>query len=709
MKLRKIKYSLCRLLPLLIMLLCGINSFGEILEPVKWQFTAKKTATNEYDLIFTAKIDDPWHIFSQFSDESNDAQSALKFSFKPGAYTAVGKVRELSSVITEFDKEDKHDVKFFKVVALFSQHVKLTGDISSITGVLNFQTCKDGMCLPPTDVDFKFDVKTASVKVVPVDANKTVPAANIAAPAQDHVADAKDPKDTLQTTPKDKSVTDVKIKQGTLKPASTVSNGSVLKLTLWQIFIAGLLSGFVALLTPCVFPMIPLTVSFFTKKKNDKADGVRKAILFGLSIIVIYVGLGLLITVIFGANTLNSISSNPYVNIGFFVVFLIFAISFLGAFEINLPSSWTNSSDKLSEKNGFVGIFFMAATLALVSFSCTGPVVGQLLVLTSNGGYIGPIVGMTGFALAMALPFTIFAAFPTLLHNLPRSGGWLNSVKVTLGFVELALALKFLSAADLINDWGLLKREYFLALWIVIFFLLGLYLLGKLKFSHDSDTPHISVTRLLLAIISFAFTVYMIPGLWGAPVNILSGIAPPNEYNEGAWLNGSKSEAKETPTGNGKTKKYAEYFKDKTPLGLDCYYDYKEALEEARRVKKPLMIDFTGIVCTNCRKMENTVWAQPEVLRRLKEDVVLVSLYMDDKHKLDSSEIYVNKKGKKITSIGDKWNDFAATAYNSNSEPYYVLIDQNEKLLVTPMGYDPHADLFAAFLDNAKEEYKKRQ
>ena len=273
--------------------------------------------------------------------------------------------------------------------------------------------------------------------------------------------------------------------------------------------------------------------------------------------------------------------------------------------------------------------------------------------------------------------------------------------------MELALALKFLSAADLINDWGLLKREYFLALWIVIFFLLGLYLLGKLKFSHDSDTPHISVTRLMLAILSFAFTVYMIPGLWGAPVNILSGIAPPNEYNEGAWLNGSKSEVKESPPGNGTTKKYAEYFKDKTPLGLNCYYDYKEALEE--RVKKPLMIDFTGIVCTNCRKMENTVWAQPEVLKRLKEDVVLVSLYMDDKHDLVAKEVYTSRKGKKITTLGAKWADFADSAYNSNSEPYYILIDQNEKLLVEPSGYNPHADQFVEFLDNAKEEYKKRQ
>ncbi len=707
MKRTRNKFIIYKYFTILLVLLSVANSKADVLDPVKWQFASKQTAPNEFDLIFTATIGSEWHMYSQFSDQSNDAPVNLSFTFKPGAYTTVGNVKEISKVIVEFDKVVGHDLKFFKGKAEFIQHVKINAKQTNIAGTLNFMVCRNGACLPPKDVDFNFALNnnsSTSAATAPI-----VTAPENTMPDKSNVE--QDKNDTLSADKTRKVKSEEKIDAPKF---NTVADGNISKLSLWKIFFLGLVSGFVALLTPCVFPMIPLTVSFFTKKKKSKTEGIQKAILFGISIIVIYVALGLLITLIFGSNTLNSISSNAWVNLGFFVIFLVFAISFLGAFEINLPSSWTNNSDKMSERSGFVGIFFMAFTLALVSFSCTGPVVGQLLVLTGNGGsFAGPIVGMTGFSFAMALPFTIFAAFPTLMHNLPRSGGWLNSVKVTLGFIELALALKFLSAADLINDWGLLKREYFLALWIVIFFLLGLYLLGKLMFSHDTATHHISVTRLLLAIVAFAFTAYMIPGLWGAPVNILSGIAPPNEYNEGPWINNSLNAGiaqNNTETSKTKTKKYEAYFKNKTPLGLDAYYDYQEALAEARRVKKPLMIDFTGIVCTNCRKMENTIWANPGILKRLKENVVLVSLFMDDKHQLDSNEVYISKRSsQKITTIGDKWNDFAATVFNSNSEPYYILLDQNEKLLVEPMGYDPDPSKFANFLDNGKTEYQHRQ
>jgi len=422
------------------------------------------------------------------------------------------------------------------------------------------------------------------------------------------------------------------------------------------------------------------------------------------------VGLGLLITLIFGRNGLNNLASNVYTNLAFFVIFMVFAFSFLGAFDLTLPSSWANKSDARAEKGGLVGIFFIALTLTIVSFSCTSPVIGPLVYFAaSGGGYAGPAIGMMGFALAWALPFTFFAMFPALMQKLPKSGGWLNSVKVTFGFLELALALKFLSTADLTYNWGILKREYFLALWIIVFGLLGLYLLGKLKLSHDTPMGHISVTRLMLAILSFSFALYMVPGLWGAPVRLLSGIAPPSSYSE--WVHeepGQKADntALSKPDNTDKPHKYHDLFK--SPHGISAYYDYDEALAAAKAAHKPLMLDFTGHACTNCRLMEENVWSNPVALAMLKNDYILVSLYADDRTALPENEQFTSKySGEKIEDIGDKWKDLETGRYNTNALPFYVLLDNNENMIGKYDGYDPDNEKFIAFLQNGKSEFQK--
>ena len=464
----------------------------------------------------------------------------------------------------------------------------------------------------------------------------------------------------------------------------------------WGIFLAGMLGGLLALLTPCVFPMIPLTVSFFTKRSPTRQKGIANAIIYSTSIILIYVILGFLVTVTLGSDALNAMASNVFFNMLFFVIFFIFALSFFGAFEITLPSSWVNKADQASDKGGLVGIFFMAFTLSLVSFSCTGPIIGTLLVEAARGSsYLGPIMGMTGFALALALPFGLFAAFPGWLNTLPKSGGWLNSVKVVLGFLELALAMKFLSNVDLAYHWGLLKREVFIAIWIVIFGLMGLYLLGKLKFSHDSDMHHLGTGRLIVAIITLSFTVYLIPGLWGAPLRAISGFPPPDFYKE--WTSTTASEG-----GGGS-------HSETCPHNLNCFHDYEEGMAYAQQVGKPVMIDFTGWSCVNCRKMEDNVWSQPAVLKIISEDYVLISLYVDDKTPLPESKQFVSTStGKKVKSTGNKWSEMQSRIYQTNSQPYYVLLDHQGKLLAKPVGYTPDADTYKKYLEEGKCRFKGR-
>ncbi|SEM82256.1 thiol:disulfide interchange protein DsbD [bacterium A37T11] len=472
--------------------------------------------------------------------------------------------------------------------------------------------------------------------------------------------------------------------------------------SIWGIFIAGLVGGFLAILMPCIYPMIPMTVSFFTKRAETKKKGIQGAVLYGLSIIVIYVLLGLIITLLFGAGALNELSTNGIFNVFIFAVLLAFGISFLGAFEIVLPSSLTNKLDAKSDSKGLVGIFFMAATLAVVSFSCTGPIIGTLLVtLNDAGGYLAPIVGMFGFSLALALVFSVFAVFPNWMTSLPKSGGWLNSVKVVLGFVEIALSLKFLSSADLAYHWGILDREVFVSIWIVIAAFTGLYLLGKLKFSHDSDVPFISITRLFLAGGFLAFALYMVPGLWGAPLKIISGLTPPLSTQDFKFSVGSAQAVDPESINalpNGAKKKYSDFLD--VPNEIDGFMDYEEALSYAKRVHKPLFLDFTGHACVNCREMEANVWTEPEIDKMLRNKYVVVSLYTDDKKSIPENEqFYSDVLKKKVTTVGLKFMHLQAKSYNTISQPWYVLLSPDEKLLVSPpIGAEFNKDKFKAYL-----------
>lgn len=494
--------------------------------------------------------------------------------------------------------------------------------------------------------------------------------------------------------------------------------------TLWQIFIFGLLGGFTAVILPCIYPLLPLTVSFFTKKSGSRRKAIGQSLIYGASIIVIYVTLGLLISIIFGSDALNQLATNGIFNIFFFLLLIVFGISFLGAFEITLPSSLANKLDENADKGGLAGIFFMASTLVVVSFSCTGPIIGTLLVdAASKGDRLGPAIGMFGFSLALALPFTLFALFPSALKSLPKSGGWLNSVKVVLGFLELAFALKFLSNVDLAYHWNWFDREIFLSLWIAIGLMVGLYLIGKIKFSHDSDVPYLSIPRIFLAIITFAFVIYMIPGLWGAPLKSISAFLPPEatqDFNlssvpDGGGSSSAPASAAAAISSSIGEKKYAANYTRIKTRGLDSWYDYDQALQVSKATHKPILIDFTGFNCVNCRKMEANVWSDPQVFSRLKNDFILLQLVVDDKAALPLQEQFVSDySGKKITTLGGKWSDLEAKRFNSNSQPLYVMLDSDGNLLkdasgkeipTSPANYDISS--YLQYLDSGISAFKK--
>ncbi|QJD97120.1 thioredoxin fold domain-containing protein [Mucilaginibacter robiniae] len=480
--------------------------------------------------------------------------------------------------------------------------------------------------------------------------------------------------------------------------------------TLWQIFIAGLLGGFAALVMPCIYPLLPLTVSFFTKRAGTRSKGIFHSIIYGVSIIIIYVSLGLIITLLFGSDALNALATNGIFNIFFFLLLVVFGISFLGAFELTLPSSLANKLDENSDKGGLTGIFFMAATLVVVSFSCTGPIIGTLLVeAAAKGERLAPAIGMFGFSLALAVPFTLFALFPSALKSLPKSGGWLNSVKVVLGFLELAFSLKFLSNVDLAYHWNWLDREVFLSLWIAIGLLAVLYLLGKIKFSHDSDLPYLSVLRTFVALVVLSFVVYMIPGLWGAPLKVISGFLPPpatQDFN----LNNLTSGIAAAPQQNVSitNKKYEDIFVRGKHEGLNEWYDYEQALQVSKELKKPILIDFTGWNCANCRKMEQEVWSDAGVRQRMQNDFVLLELYVDEKTELPTNEQYTSKfSGKQITSIGKKNSDYEASKFNVNSQPYYVIVNTKGDVLVPPQGANYSVENYIKYLDSGKAAYEQ--
>jgi thiol:disulfide interchange protein len=514
-----------------------------------------------------------------------------------------------------------------------------------------------------------------------------------------------------------------KKKQAELKkatPSTTIKAVSDEKpKTLWEIFIKGLIGGFTAIVMPCIYPLLPLTVSFFTKKASSRADGIYNSITYGLSIMVIYVGLGMLISIIFGSDALNALATNGVFNIFFFLLLVVFGISFLGAFEITLPSSWANKLDVNSDKRGYGGIFFMAATLVVVSFSCTGPIIGTLLVdAASKGDRLAPAVGMLGFSFALALPFTAFALFPSALKSLPKSGGWLNSVKVVLGFIELGLALKFLSNVDLAYHWNWFDREIFLSIWIALGILLGLYLIGKIKFVHDSDLPHLSVPRTFLSIGVFAFVIYMIPGLWGAPLKSISALLPPMATQDFdlSPIPGGTAPITDVKQSAIKVRKYAGSYTRIKTRGLDAWYDYDQALQVSKELHKPIFIDFTGFNCVNCRQMEANVWSDARVFNHLKNDFVLLQLVVDDKAALDPSEQFISDySGKRITTLGGKWSELEAKRFNSNSQPDYVMLDGDGNMLtdangkvIPPSPADYNVNSYLKFLESGIAAYNRK-
>jgi len=783
----------------------------QILEPVKWRFSTEQLSDTEFDLIFTADIDNKWHLYSQDIPMSPPATN-FNFDASDG-YELIGKTSEESEVVEEYDPNFEMVLKFFTFEAVFKQRVKvLSQSPVNLTGYLEFMCCDDTKCLPPTDVDFEFNL-------VPKGATTSVPVQGILEPVKweietektgnraidifftatiddgYHLYSVNVPEDgplptefifenqdgfelvgeaVEVTTPieefDDVFELDIKFFEKTATFKQTIrftSNEDQIpvvgeiaymvcndvgcvalyediellfdgktdalisevqqiedaevgmsdiqgkKASLWGFFLLSFLGGLAAILTPCVFPMIPMTVSFFMKDGEEKAKGKMQAIIYGISIIAIYTFIGSILAVVAGPDIANWLSTHWLPNILFFLIFVIFAASFFGMFEIVLPSWMVNKTDQKADKGGFLGPVFMAVTLVLVSFSCTGPIVGTILVESAGGLVVKPIIGMLGFSLAFALPFTLFAFFPSLLQGLPKSGGWLNSVKVVLGFLELALGLKFLSIADQTYHWGILDREVYLALWIVIFFLMGMYLLGKIKFAHDSDLPYISVPRLMLAIITFSFVMYLIPGMFGAPLKALSGYVPPQSTHD-FDLNAVIRNNVELYAGSGGEEveeicdkpKYADFLH--LPHGLEGYFDYEQALSCAKEQNKPIFIDFTGHGCVNCREMEANVWSDPKVLKILREDYIILALYVDDKTKLAEDEwIKSSYDGKMKKTIGKKYADLQITKFGVNAQPFYVLMGHNSEVLTQPRAYDLDVDEFVEFLEKGIKNYEE--
>jgi len=633
----------------------------QIFTPVKWTVKIKKLKNNEYDLFYKANIEKGWHIYSQEKVEDGPVPTTLTFLNKGDGYSLIGNVRE-GKGHTAYEKVFKKEIKSFEKKAIFRQKIKINKDAAVIKTALEYMVCNDGQCLPPETENFNFEYKKGNL--IQIKNNEEDTETKLTA-----------------DTPKKKE------KKGLL-----------------VLFFGSFIAGLAALLTPCVFPMIPMTVSFFTKQSKSKSEGIRNAIIYGLAIVFIYVVIGLGVSAIFGAERLNELSTNPWFNIIFFVLLVFFATSFLGAFEIMLPNSWANKVDSQADRGGMVGIFFMALALAIVSFSCTGPIVGSALVAAaSTGEYIAPILSMLGFSMAIALPFALFAAFPGWLNSMPKSGGWLNTVKVVLGFLELALAFKFLSNADLVLDAHWLERETFLAIWIAVFGALAFYLFGKIQLPHDSPLTHISVGRLLLGLLTLTFVVYLIPGLWGAPLKLISGFPPPMNYSESPYGVGNSK-------GGGGGVAHADLPEDAHlgPQNIISFHDYDKGLAYAKKVGKPVLIDFTGKACVNCRKMEEKVWSENKILNTLNNDVVLISLYVDFKEELPKDEQYVSKEtGKEIRTVGNKWSDFQISKYKANAQPYYVLIGHNEENLNDPVGYTPDVEEYHKWLKEGIDNFKK--
>lgn len=666
---------------------------AQILTPVKWKIKLDdKNGAAEKEITFTATADKGWHLYDMNLPEGGPISTSFTFETLTGAET-IGQPTASATPTTVFDEQFQMDLRWYAGSVTFTQKIKVTDAAKfKAEGAVEFMACNDETCLPPDQVDFAFDKSHVSLTQAPASTGNEPVAQQTPAASEEAITSASD---TQAEANNSAAATTQKPATSALTDAPDLWKPVVDELkafgdttltstdTSWLfIFFAGFAGGLIALLTPCVWPMIPMTVSFFLKRTKDRKKAIRDAITYGLSIIVIYLVMGLLITGIFGASALNDLSTNAVFNIIFFLLLVTFAVSFLGAFELVLPSSWTNKLDsKADSTTGVLSIFFMSFTLVLVSFSCTGPIIGTLLVqAASMGTAVGPAIGMFGFALALSIPFSLFAIFPNMLQSMPKSGGWLNSVKVVLGFLELALALKFLSVADLAYGWRLLDREVFIVLWIVIFSLLGCYLLGKIKFSHDSDLKYVSVPRLFMSIISFAFAIYMVPGLWGAPLKAISAFAPPL-YTQDFNL-----------------------YKNEVHAAFD---DYEAGMAYAKKVNKPVMIDFSGFGCVNCRKMEASVWTDPTVKQTLENDYVLITLIVDDKTKLaEPIEIQENGKTRKLKTIGDKWSYLQRSKFGANAQPFYILLNHDGEPLGPSYAFNEDVSQYMKFLRNGLSRFK---
>ena len=650
-----------------IIMFLAVSAMGQMVDPVKWKTTSKKLDDGTVEITFDATIDMHWHLYSQYFDDGGPVKTTFYYD-ESDKFELVGQASENPEPETVYDDVFKINVKYFSDKAKFVQKIKVnTKETFTITGSIEYQVCQDDKCVY-FNPDFKVTVKGEQPDVEETAA----------------IAAVKD---------------DAKV---------TTSN-SVTDKSIWGFFFLAFVLGLAAILTPCVFPMIPMTVSFFMQGQSSKVNSIIKALIFGISIVVLYTSVGLIVSLTSaGADFTTGLSTHWIPNTIFFVLFLAFAASFFGMFEIVLPSGLANKADRQVDKGGFLASFFMAFTLVIVSFSCTGPIVGALLVKAAAGDVLEPLIGMFAFGLAFALPFTLLAIFPRLLKTMPKSGGWMNSVKVVLGFVILAFSLKFVSNIDQTYHLGILSRDVFLAIWIVLFILLGLYLLGKLKFSHDSEMPFVSVPRLVIAIVTFTFALYLLPGLFGADLNAVSALIPPKSAQQ---FDLTKTQAvvgshENSPSDLCEAPKYGDILH--LPLGLQGYFDYEQGMACAKKLNKPVLLDFKGHACSNCKEMENKVWSDPEVLKRLQEDYLIIAMYVDDRTKLPENEWVTSVyDGKVKKTIGKKYADFQITKYNINSQPYYVLVDTDGEKLVEPKGHDLNIDNFVSFLDEGKEAFNK--
>ena len=670
----------------LFLLLFAVAVQAQIQDPVKFKSELKTLAADEAEVVFTATIDKGWHVYSTDLGDGGPISATFNVEKISGA-EVVGKLKPVGKEISTFDKLFEMKVRYFENTAQFVQKLKLTGGAYQLEGYLEYGACNDENCLPPTQVPFQFSGRAEG-------AAKEAAAATTETKAEKQSAEQETAADTASVAaiggadgPTEINVTDkVDLWKPVINELQSLGETTSQEDMSWiYIFITGFAGGLLALFTPCVWPIIPMTVSFFLKRSKDKKKGIRDAWTYGASIVVIYVTLGLAITLIFGASALNALSTNAVFNILFCLMLVVFAASFFGAFEITLPSKWSTAVDSKAEAtSGLLSIFLMAFTLSLVSFSCTGPIIGFLLVqVSTTGSVVAPAIGMLGFAIALALPFTLFALFPSWLKSMPKSGGWMNIIKVTLGFLELAFALKFLSVADLAYGWRILDRETFLALWIVLFALLGFYLLGKIKFPHDDDDSKVSVPRFFMALASLAFAVYMVPGLWGAPLKAVSAFAPPMQTQDFNLYN-NEVHAK--------------------------FDDYDLGMEYARQHGKPVMLDFTGYGCVNCRKMELAVWTNPKVSDIINNDYVLITLYVDNKTPLPSPvKIVENGTERTLRTVGDKWSYLQRVKFGANAQPFYALIDNEGKPLNKSYSYDEDIPKYIEFLQTGLENYKKEK